>query len=184
MAGHVSHANLVGVTIAAVAAAAWTLWGASGLHGPTAVAVRVVGIVLAVLIFLVTLRLRRSATTTQRSMFASRSYRVTVAIEVLALAVGTALLSSTHRTEYDIAWTATVVGLHFLIFGRLFAARFYPLGVALLAAAIIGAVINVSGGSQDHATAATGLIAAASLLLTAGVTLLNSPSASAHARIT
>ena len=177
MAGRISQANLVGVRIAAVAAAAWTLWGASGLHDSASVVVRVVGIVLAVLILVVALRQRRGEPRAQRSMFATQSYRVTVAVEAVTLAVGAVLLSRTGHSEYIIAWTAAVVGLHFLIFGRLFAARFYLLGAALIAAAIIGAAINIGGASQDQATAATGLIAAASLLLTAGMILVSRPQA-------
>lgn len=178
MAARLTYANLVGATIAALAGAAWTLWGASGLRGAASVTVRVVGLVLAVTILVVVLRQRRSATGTQSSMFRTRSYRVTVAVEVLAIAVGAGLLSSYGRTGYIITWTAAVVGLHFLNFARLFTARFYYPGAALIAAAVIGATIGVAGGSKDQLTAATGLIAAASMLLAAGATLVSPP----HAR--
>lgn len=123
---------LVGAMIAGIFGLAWTQWGASGLSGPISVAVRIVGIVIGLVIVFRSARQRRSAARApdsgsdapdsggSGSMFASPAYRIAVALELVALFGGSAILGVTGHGEYVVAWVATVVGVHFLAFGGCF----------------------------------------------------------------
>ena len=104
-----------------------------------------------------------AASSGSESMFGSRGYRVTVAAELIALVAGNVVLGATGHSAYVAAWTALVVGVHFMGFGRLFAPVFYFVGVAFIAAAIAGAAVGAAGGTRQAVEASTGLIAAASL---------------------
>jgi hypothetical protein len=119
---------LVGAMLAGVFGLAWALWGATGVAGSAAVVIRVVGIVIGLLIFACSVWLRRSIRRDNRSagvmgrkegsgsIFSAAGYRIVVALEVVALFGGGALLGATGHTEYTIAWYAGVVGIHFLVF--------------------------------------------------------------------
>ena len=105
-------------------------------------------------------------------MFSSPGYRVVVALEVIALFGGGALLWATGHSEYTIAWYAWVVGIHFVIVGRLCWAGFYLLGAGLLAAGYIGAIVGLAGGDSSAIKATSGLVAATSLSAAGGWTVL------------
>jgi hypothetical protein len=151
---------------------AWTEWGASGISGAVSWAIRVAGIVVGLVIFFWSARLRRSVRENgSGSMISSPSYRRVVVLQVVALSGGAALLGATGRQAYVIAWFATVVGGHFLAFGRLFFAGFYWLGAALIAAGIAGAIVGLAGGGLGGIEATSGLIAAASLFAAGGSTV-------------
>jgi len=153
----------------------WTLWGASGIAGPASRAVRLGGIVVGLVIVVWSARLRWSAlpaghgsqsassTGGRGSMFSSPGYLLVVALQVVAFGGGSRLLTATGHSEYIITWIATVVGIHFLAFGRLFFAGYYVLGTALIAAGVAGTAVGITGGGAAGITATTGLIAAASL---------------------
>jgi hypothetical protein len=144
----------------------------SGSSGAVSTAIRVVGIVVGLVILFWSAHLRRSIRKIgSGSMFSSPSYRRIVVTEVVALFGGAALLGATGRHEYVIAWFATVVGVHFLAFDRLFFAGFYWLGTALIAAGIAGTVVGLAGGGLGTVEMTTGLIAAASLFAAAGSTV-------------
>jgi hypothetical protein len=163
---------LTGAMISGVFGLAWTEWGASGISGALSTAVRVVGIVVGLVIVFWSARLRRSSRENgSGSMFSSPSYRRIVVPEVVALFGGAALLRATGHYEYVIAWFASVVGVHFLAFGRLFFAGFYWLGTALIAAGIAGTVVGLAGGGLGGIEVTTGLIAAASLFAVGGSTV-------------
>ncbi len=163
---------LTGAMISGVFGLAWTEWGASGISGAVSTAVRIVGIVVSLVIVFWSAHMRRSAREHgSGNMFSSPSYRRVVVPEVVALFGGAALLGATGHHEYVIAWFATVVGVHFLAFGRLFFAGFYWLGTALIAAGIAGAVVGLAGGGLGGVEVTTGLIAAASLFAAGGSTV-------------
>jgi hypothetical protein len=105
-------------------------------------------------------------------MFSSGAYRLIVALEVLALFGGSLLLGSIGHREYIIAWFATVVGVHFLGFGRLFWAGFYWLGAGLVSAGIVGATVGLVGAGAGTIKGTAGLIAAASLFAAGGSTIV------------
>jgi hypothetical protein len=161
---------LIGVAVAGGFGIGWAFWAASGLSGGAATAVRSAGVVLGVVIVAGAL-FRRSAagpgesagSSGSESIFRSRGYRVWVAAELIALVAGNVALGAAGHSEYVAAWTALVVGVHFIGFGRLFAPVFYWVGVAFIAAAIAGAVVGATGGTRQAVEATTGLIAAASL---------------------
>ncbi|MDQ6777636.1 MAG: hypothetical protein M3071_15810 [Actinomycetota bacterium] len=119
---------LVGATISGGFGLAWALWAASGLSGAASTAVRVAGIVVGALIIIGCAGLGRTAPaggSGPMAMFSSAAYRRIVALEVVALIGGNVLLGVIGHREYIIAWVATVVGIHFLAFGRQFWAGFY-----------------------------------------------------------
>lgn len=170
---------LTGTIISGVFGLAWTEWGASGISGGFSTAVRVVGIVVGLVIVLWSVRLRRSVRENgSGSMFSSPSYQRIVVPEVVALFGGAALLGATGHHEYVIAWFATVVGVHFLAFGRLFFTGFYWLGMALIAAGIAGTVVGLVGGGLGRIEVTTGLISAASLFVAGGLTVARSRASS------
>lgn len=140
------------------------------LTGATAVAVRVVGIVLGVAIMARSARLRRSAGAGAGagSMIGSRAYLAVVALEVVALVAGALVLGSLGEGAYVPACYAAVVGAPFLAFGHFFHASFYWLGAALLVGGLAATLVGLSGGGQRGVEVTSGLIAAASLLTAGG----------------
>jgi hypothetical protein len=177
---------LVGVVIAGGFGIGWALWAASGLTGDTAAAVRIAGVVIGALIIASALWRRRAigpaAGAPRRgsgSMFRSRGYLALVTAEVVALVVGNAALGAIGHSAYVAAWTALVVGAHFVGFGQLFAGMFYWLGAAFIVAALVGAATGAASGTRDAVEASTGLLAAGSLFVAGGWALL--ASASRHA---
>ncbi len=151
---------------------AWTEWAASGISGTVSTTIRVVGFAVGLVILFWSARLRLSVGENESgSMFSSPSYRRIVVSEVLALFGGAALLGATGHDEYVIAWFATVVGTHFLVFGKLFFAGFYWLGLALIVAGIAGTIVGLAGGGFGGIEMTAGLIAAASLFAAGGSTI-------------
>jgi hypothetical protein len=175
---------LVGAMLAGAFGLAWALWGAAGVAGSAAVIIRVVGIVIGLLILGCSVWLRRSIRREDRSaevmgrkggsgsMFSSAGYRLVVGLEVIGLFGGGALLGATGHSEYTIAWYASVVGIHFLVLGRLYWAGFYLLGAALIAAGFVGAIVGLAGGSSSAVKATSGLVAATSLFTAGSWTVL------------
>lgn len=107
----------------------------------------------------------------ERSMFASRGYRLVVLVEVIALVAGYLLLGPVSHGTYRIVWFALVVGVHFVGFGRLFAFRFYFVGAALILAAIAGLIVGLAGGGLATVEAVTGFAAGLTLFITPLVTI-------------
>lgn len=158
--------------ISGVFGLAWAQWAASGITGSVSSGIRVVGIVMGLVIVFWAARLRRSVHENgSGSMFSSPTYRRVVVLEVVALFGGAVLLGATGHHEYVIAWFATVVGVHFLAFGRIFFPGFYWLGVALIAAGISGTVIGLAGGGFGSIELTTGLMTAVSLFAAGGLTV-------------
>ncbi len=156
---------LIGALISGFFGALWALWGAGGFDGAARVAIQVAGVVLGLAVVVPALVLAlRARSDPSGSMFAGRSYRVIVAMEVVALVVGNVLLGRTGLGAYVIAWTAFVVGVHFLAFGRAFDRVFTVIGALMIAAAVLGTVLGVAGGGDGVVLAVTGLISAVVLL--------------------
>jgi hypothetical protein len=177
------HEALVGVVIAGGFGIGWALWAATGLTGGPAVAVRIAGVVIGALIVASALWLRRAVGSGAvappggpGSMFRSRGYLVSVTAELIALVAGNAILGTTGHSRYVAAWTALVVGVHFVGFGRLYAPMFYWLGAAFIVAAVVGAAAGAADGTRQTIATATGLIAAASLFVAGGWGLLEAAS--------
>lgn len=172
---------LIGIVIAGGFGIGWSLWAASGLSGGEAAAVRIAGVIIGAAVIAGALVRTRDAgparpapSTGAGSMFGSRGYLAWVAAELIALVAGNAILGATGHGAYVAAWTAFIVGVHFIGFGQLFAAMFYWLGAAFLAAAVVGAAVGAATGTGQAVEASTGLIAAA-ILFTAGALGLLAP---------
>jgi hypothetical protein len=168
--GALEREALIGVAIAGGFGIGWALWAASGLTGSTALIVRIVGVTLGAIIVVGAMVNRGSDAPYDSasnggagSMFRSRGYLLWVVAELMALVAGNVVLGSTGQSNYVAAWTAFVVGVHFLGFGRLFVAMFYWVGGAFVLAAIVGAATGAASGSRHAAEASTGLIAAVTL---------------------
>jgi hypothetical protein len=166
---------LVGVVVAAGFGVAWGLWGASGLTGDAAFVVRVAGGVLGVLLVAAAVLRWRGLPESgpdegdgAESMFRSSAFRLITSAEVVAIVAGNAALQASGHGGYVPAWIAFVVGLHFLGFGRRFAPVFTVVGAAFLAAAVVGALTGLAGGTRHGIVGGTGLIAAASLFVAGG----------------
>jgi hypothetical protein len=170
---------LVGSAIAGGFGIGWAFWAASGLSGSAAAAVRIAGVVIGAVVIAGALFRgsaavagRSASTSGSGSMFRSRGYLVWLAVELVALVAGNAALGATGHSNYVAAWTAFVVGVHFIGFGRLFSALFYWVGAAFLVAAVVGTAAGASVGTRQAVEASTGLIAAAALFAAAAFGLL------------
>lgn len=152
---------LVGVAVGAVFGVAWVFWGSGGLPSPVPLVVRTVAVVVAVALLVRMVMLLRSAPPGAAagggSMFASRSYRLIVAAEVVALFAGNIGLQAFGVPQYVICWTAIVVGVHFLGFGRVFGRRFVTVGAVILGIGVVGVLVGLFGGSTVLVAAVTGL---------------------------
>ena len=158
---------LVGAAISGGFGALWAVWGASGVDGAGRLTLAVVGAVLGLTVAVPALVLAgraRPTTGDGGSMFTTRTYRVTVAAEVVALVVGNVLLGRAGMGAYVVAWTAFVVGVHFLAFGRAFDRVFTVIGALMVGAAVLGVVVGVAGGGDGAVVLVAGLLSAAVLL--------------------
>ncbi len=166
-----TRAALVGSAISAAFGAMWAAWGAGGLPAGR-LAVTVVGIALGAAVVAAAVAVRGRVPSARGvpadqggSFFSARGYRITVVLEVVAIVAGNAALGATGLGAYVIAWTALVVGVHFVAFGRMFAGFFHVVGGALVVAAAAGAAAGLAGGGPDAVQAVTGLLSAAVLLV-------------------
>lgn len=167
---------LTGAIISAAFGIGWVQWAAGNVSGTGSIVIRVVGGVIGLVIIIRCIRLRLTSRAesgpAQQSMFASRGYRLVVAAEAVALIGGGLALTALHQTEYQICWVSLVVGVHFLGFGKLFAARYYTIGGALILAALAGTIIGLAGGGVALVQVVTGFISALVLLAAPAVTLV------------
>ncbi|GAA4917952.1 hypothetical protein EV188_101631 [Actinomycetospora succinea] len=100
---------------------------------------------------------RRRRVTGDVGMFPmTRSYQLIVALEVVALFGGTAVLGRL-APQLSVPWVVLVVGVHFLALARwwLVGARpFLVLGAVLTVIAVVGGVVGVLGGPASAPLAA------------------------------
>jgi hypothetical protein len=159
---------LIGAAISGAFGGLWAVWAGSGLRGAGYGVLAVVGVVLglavAVPAVVLALRAPSGGPGGDGSMFTSRSYRVIVTLEVVALVVGNVLLGRAGLGAYVIAWTAFVVGVHFLAFGRAFDRVFTAIGALMIAGAVLGALVGVAGAGDDAVLLVAGLVSAVVLL--------------------
>ncbi len=158
---------LTGAIISAAFALAWAMWGASGLSSEAAAVTRILAVLAGVALIgrAAVLRRRSSSATYENSMFSSAAYRRIVAVEVIALFGGAAVLSATGETAYTIAWFALIVGAHFLSIRCEFWTGHYVNGIVLIGGALAGTITGLATGSPADIRAITGFTAAADLFL-------------------
>lgn len=162
---------LVGSAISGFFGGLWALWGSSGLGQPGRAILAVVGVVLglAVVVGAVLLARRARGGAGGGALFAAPSFRIIVGLELLAILVGNTLLSRFGLADYIIAWTALVVGVHFLAFGRVFDTTFTVIGGAMVVAALAGVVVGAVGAGGDAVLVVTGVLSAVVLLGAGGL---------------
>ncbi|HJP75418.1 MAG TPA: hypothetical protein VJ914_14180 [Pseudonocardiaceae bacterium] len=171
---------LIGSIVSAGFGIGWVEWGTLNLGGTASTVIRVVGVVIGVVLIVRSIRLRHQQRVAQRanpgsaepSMLASRGYRLVVAVEAAALIAGYLVLGAIGHGTYQIVWFALVVGVHFVVFGRLFEFRFYFVGAALIAAAIAGLIVGIAGGGVALVQAVTGFASGLTLFVTPLVTIV------------
>lgn len=175
---------LFGAAISGAFGGLWAVWGASGLDGAAHAVLAVTGVVLglavAVPALVLAVRARPALEGPAGSMFTSRPYRVIVTVEVVALVVGNVLLGRAGLAGYVIAWTAFVVAVHFLAFGRAFDRVFTTIGVLMIAGAVLGAAFGVLGYGDSAVLLVTGLVSAAVLLEAGARTVVGALRAREH----
>ena len=145
----------VGDLIGAVAGTLFVVLNAGLLGAAGHLAVSVLAVVAAVVIVVAWARSRRG-TGSAGGMPMTRSYRVIVTAEVLALVVGVAVLGRT-APQLTVPWVVLVVGVHFLAFARWWpvAGRFFAvLGSAMVVLALAGGVVGILGGIDAQPVAA------------------------------
>lgn len=149
----------------------WVEWGTANLTAKAWLAVRVLAAIIGLVIIARAIRLRRANPGPgEPSMFASRGYRLVVIAEAIALVAGSVVLIVTNLAGFQIGWVAFVVGVHFVGFGKLFAARYYVLGGALIVAAIAGLLIGLVDGIA-LTRPVTGFVAGACMFVAAAQVL-------------
>lgn len=91
---------------------------------------------------------------------------LSLAVEALAIIAGVTLLAALGLPGYIPALIAAVVGVHFLGFVPWWHG-FAWLGLALIAAGILGGILGVAGLADDAIAAAVGICCAAALFYSA-----------------
>lgn len=173
--------QLIGGIVSAGFGAGWAVGCGSALAGVSraiGLVVGAVGVLAGVVLIVLAARLlahrrraRRLDGETERppSMFASRGYRVIVAIEVVAIVAAGPVLGAFGLGAYTVIWIAFVVGVHFLGFGRLFWRGFYLIGAVMVLAAVVALVLAVTVTSPVPAVVVATGVSGADLLVAAAL---------------
>lgn len=170
---------LVGALIGAGAGIGWGLWGASGLNGPAAALPGVAAVVVGVVLIVANRRVDRALASTLPPREAApvtgfdRNYWLVVAAEAIAIAGGVAVVSATGHEAARAPWVCLIVGVHFVVLGRLWHARpILALAAALSLLGLVMLIVALAGaGSAGTVTALTGLQAAAVFFASAAFTV-------------
>ncbi|SKA95714.1 hypothetical protein SAMN06295879_2069 [Agreia bicolorata] len=164
---------LIGSIVSGVFGVAWSFWGSSGLPHFAALCAQLAATLLGlVLIIAAVKRLTRIAKVSdspsrRQTLFSSRAYVIIVVAEVLAIFGGNVVLTVTGQDQFRIVLVSAIVGVHFLVFGRLFWSGFYWLGAAMLATATAGTIVGLSTDYANLILVITGFGSAASLFVAA-----------------
>jgi len=168
---------LTGSIVSSVFAVAWSFWAASGMHFFAALCVQLAATLLGLVIIIFALRRlfgsARGVSPENRTLFSSRAFVIVAVAEVLAIGGGNLVLTLTGQEQFRIALIAAIVGLHFLVFGRLFWTGFFWLGAAMLAVAVAGTAVGLVTDNADLILVTTGLGAATCLFIAAVPPLLS-----------
>ena len=167
---------LIGSIVSGVFGVAWAFWGSSGLPHVAALCTQLGATLLGLIIVIAALKrqagIPRGDASRNRTLFSSRAYIVIVVAEVLAIVGGNLILTATGLDQFRIALVSAVVGLHFVVFGRLFWSGFYWLGAAMLASAAVGTAVGAIADDANLILVIVGFGSAASLFVAATPALL------------
>lgn len=131
-----------------------------------AVLLRVLGVVAFVAVLVAAGRTGRSMVAPHASGGFGREYWLVVAAEVLAIALGLALLNGPLDTpQAAVAWISFVVGAHFLALAVVWKqSLFHWLGAALLLCGALGLVLAATGSDTSAIDLMGGVLPGAILL--------------------
>ena len=126
---------------------------------PGALVVRVVGIAIGVALLVRIIQLRRRVTVTPDSLGFGRGYWFVVLGEVVLLFGGVLVINRVlHHPEASVAWVAVVVGVHFVVLGRIWRESLFTLlGVVMTVLGVVGVVLAVTTSSAVAVAAVAGL---------------------------
>jgi hypothetical protein len=158
----------LGSSIGAAFGLGFVLANTGALPTGVALVLRVLGLAAFVAVF-VLLRRRRSSTGTVPPLEGRRfgqGYWLVVAVEVVAIAVGLALLNGPlHTPRAAVAWISFVVGAHFFGLAAIWKQSLFQwLGVSILLCGALGLVLAIAGSSTGAIDTVGGVLPGGLLL--------------------
>jgi hypothetical protein len=154
----------IGVLVGAIGGLVYLLAGGGTVGPPVGTAFQVLGVVAFLGLVVVLVRSRPGGGGDRPPPF-GRTYRLVVLGEVVAIVAGIAVLNPLGLNLAVLPWVTLVVGVHFVVLGRVWRAP--SLAVVGAAVAVVGAV-----GFVVALTGASAAVIAAVTALPAGVLLL------------
>lgn len=165
----------IGSTIAAVFGLVYVVVNTAALPAGWAWTLRGLAVAAFAAVLIAVVRAGRFAGTTAEdsgvSSMPTRSafgwqYWCVVAVEVVALFVGTRVLSGPlHAPQAGVAWVSLVVGTHFFALAVIFAQPFFHwLGAAITACGAVGVVLALTGAGTGIIGLVAGVLPGALLL--------------------
>ncbi|MHC1557753.1 hypothetical protein ACR9E3_02295 [Actinomycetospora sp. C-140] len=146
--------RLVGTLVAAVFGAVFVLANTDAFPPPWAAALRIAAVAAALALAAGAVAVFRRAARHAAGVGAGRTrwgrgYWLVVAGEVVALAVGLWLVNGVlYRPDLAVVWVALVVGVHFVVLGRVWRfGRFVALGAVMTVLAVLAVLAAALTGS-------------------------------------
>ena len=158
----------VGSLLGAVGGLVFIVSNAGELQGAWPLVLRLVGIGTFVLVVSLVLRADVIGSGVAPTRAQMRGYGLTVLAEVLAIVVGSrVLVGGFDLPEATLPWVATVVGVHFVVFARIFnESIFAVLGIPMTVCGVVGVAMAVAGVGR-LSIAVVGAIAPGLIMLAA-----------------
>lgn len=155
-----------GALVGAVGGLVFVVVNAGAASGPWPVVLRVAAVALFLLDTVLVLRAPALGSGAEPTTGQLRAYRWTVLAEVLAFPAGTFVLRSLLGLDgAALPWVAVVVGVHFVVFARIFpGAGFLLLGVVVSVLGAAGLAMVVAGVDQDPVRLVAGVMTGFTLL--------------------
>ena len=139
----------VGSFIGAVGGLGFIVSTAGVLPGAWPLVLRLVGIGMFALVVALVIRADVIGIGTAPTRAQLRGYGFTVLAEVLAIMVGTRVLVGVFdMKEATLPWVATVVGVHFIVFARIFKESIFAmLGIPMTVCGVAGVAMAAAGAA-------------------------------------
>lgn len=136
----------VGSLLGAVGGLVFIVSNAGELQGAWPLVLRLFGIGTFVLVVSLVLRADVIGSGVAPTRAQMRGYGLTVLAEVLAIVVGSrVLVGGFDLPEATLPWVATVVGVHFVVFARIFKESIFTvLGIPMTACGLVGVAMAVA----------------------------------------
>jgi hypothetical protein len=155
-----------GALVGAVGGLVFVLVNAGAAGGAWPTVLRVAAVILFLLAVVLVMRAPVIGSGAEPTAGQLRAYRWTVLAEVLAFPAGTLVLRSMlGLDDAALPWVAVVVGVHFVVFARIFpGAGFLLLGVVVTALGVAGLSMVVAGAEGDPVRLVAGVLPGFALL--------------------